>query len=83
MKKGRVAHPLFKFVYDTKGGPNQIVEGKIPTDERSLVIDKALAEKYNLVPGDPFVVSDFEFRVSGISRDSAAFFYLICYCKVR
>ncbi len=66
--------PIYVWVYDTSGGPAQIDEGKPVTSGRDIVIDDGLVQKYGLAPGDPFVVSDFEFRVAGVSRNSAALF---------
>jgi putative ABC transport system permease protein len=36
------------------------------------VIDAGLAKRYGLRPGDPLVISDFRFRVAGITRGQSA-----------
>jgi len=66
--------PIFLLVYDSKGGPANIIEGTPITRARDIVIDRSLARKYSLAPGDPLEVSEFEFKVSGIARDTAALF---------
>ena len=65
---------VFLLVYDDHGGPINIVEGEATTEPRSVVIDRALSEKYGLEVGSSFVLTDFEFRVSGISSGTAALF---------
>ncbi|MEJ2130422.1 MAG: ABC transporter permease [Gammaproteobacteria bacterium] len=66
--------PMFLLVYDSGGGVEHLAEGEVPHGEREIVIDRSLAERYDLGVGDPFVLSDFEFRISGISQGAAAFF---------
>ena len=66
--------PILVFVTDTKGGPRTLIEGRDVAGDRDLVVDHALAVTHGIRVGDPFVVSDFEFTVSGIARGSAAFF---------
>ncbi|HEB59320.1 MAG TPA: ABC transporter permease [Gammaproteobacteria bacterium] len=65
--------PVYILVYDTRGGPGEILAGNNIRDGRDIVIDQTLAKRYGLGIGDTFVVSDFDFRVSGIT-DEAAFF---------
>lgn len=66
--------PIFLLVYDTKGGPTHISEGTEIKEGRDIVIDTSLAQKYGFQPGDPMVISDFEFRVSGITSGAATMF---------
>jgi putative ABC transport system permease protein len=70
-KDGR-STPIYLFVYDTAGGPTQFVSGGGATADRDIVIDRSLANQYGLEPGDDFVLSDFEFRVAGITVGEAA-----------
>ncbi len=65
--------PIIVLVYDSAGGPTDIVAGNRVPAERGIIIDRALAVKYDLSPGDPMTISDFVFTVSGISTNSAAF----------
>ncbi|NIO39377.1 MAG: FtsX-like permease family protein [Burkholderiales bacterium] len=65
---------LFLLVYDSGGGPNRLVEGSKKFGSRDIVVDRSLAGKYDLRVGDPFIISDFEFRIAGFSLGSAAFF---------
>lgn len=66
--------PVFVLVYDTLGGPAHISDGSAPVRSHEIVIDRSLAYTYGLRPGDPFVIADFPFVVSGIADDAAAFF---------
>ena len=39
-----------------------------------FIIDRSLAQKYKLLPGDSFILSGFEFHIAGISAGAAAYF---------
>ncbi len=73
-EQGELRTPISLFVYDTRGGPVHLVSGRQIIGDREIIIDESLAKKYDLVPGDSFVLSDFEFRIAGISHGEAAFF---------
>ena len=64
--------PVYLLVYDTAGGPRRIIAGGQPTASRDIVVDRSLARRYGLEPGDPFVLSDFEFRIAGITKGDTA-----------
>jgi hypothetical protein len=64
--------PVYLLVHDTLGGPVRIVEGDPIRAGRDAVIDAGLAKRYGLRPGDPLVISDFRFRVAGITRGQSA-----------
>jgi hypothetical protein len=66
-----VLTPVYVLVYDTGGGPSSIVEGKGIREGRDMVIDYSLAKKYGIKPGDDFIISDFTFKVSGITKEAA------------
>jgi len=66
--------PLLLLVYDQLGGPTHIVEGRVIRDGRDAVIDMGLSKRFGLKPGDPLVVSDFEFKIVGITSGSSALF---------
>jgi putative ABC transport system permease protein len=66
--------PIIILVYDTAGGPRHIISGRAIENPREIVIDQALAKRYDLAPGDTMTISDFEFTVAGVSQNSAAFF---------
>ena len=72
--EGERRTPIFLFVYEAGGGPLSLEAGHRPSAAREIVIDRSIASKYDLLPGEKFVISGFEFRISGISKDSAAFF---------
>ena len=71
--------PILLLVYDTLGGPPYIVDGSRIKDGRDVVIDLGLAKRFNLQPGDPLVISEFEFRIAGITRGSSALFSTFAY----
>ncbi len=75
-KQGYRKSPVFFVVYDTRGsgGPSRIKTGKAASMPREIVIDESLAVLYNLKVGDPFIVADFEFRISGIAEQASALF---------
>lgn len=66
--------PIILLVYDTGGGPRQIIAGQRIADDREIVIDQSVAKRYGFAPGDTITISDFDFRIAGISQNSAAFF---------
>jgi len=66
--------PIFFVVYDTGGGPTNIIKGKKAASPRDIVIDESLAVIYDLDIGDSFIVADFEFRIAGIAEQSSALF---------
>jgi ABC-type antimicrobial peptide transport system permease subunit len=69
-----VKTPIHLFVYDTMGGPAHLLEGDVPQRGKTIVIDTALAQKYDLGLGDTLTISDFDFTIAGISEKSAALF---------
>ncbi|MDH4189129.1 MAG: ABC transporter permease [Betaproteobacteria bacterium] len=66
--------PIYLLVHDRRGGPGRIVQGGPIRGARDTVIDEGLARRYGLRPGDPLVISDFRFRVAGITRGESAMF---------
>jgi len=76
-KQGFRKSPVIFVVYDARaggGGPSRIKTGKSILKPGEIVIDESLAVLYNLKVGDPFVVADFEFRISGIAEQASALF---------
>jgi len=69
--KNNVRTPVYVLVYDVKGGPSSIIHGHAIKNGNDIVIDNSLAVKYNIQPGDSFYVTDFEFKVSGITEEAA------------
>lgn len=66
--------PIFLLVYGSGGGPKKLISGSAVTEPRDIVVNRSLAAKYALKPGDSFIVSGFEFRISGFTENSSAFF---------
>ena len=70
-EKNNIRTPVYVLVYDTKGGPSSITHGNHIKDGRDIVIDQYLAKKYHINLGDKFIISDFEFKVAGFTRETA------------
>jgi len=73
-KPGYRKSPIFFMVYDTGGGPKTIKKGTFASKPRDIVIDESLAVLYDLKVGDPFIVADFKFKISGITQKASALF---------
>lgn len=71
--------PVYILVYDDFGGPAPIVAGGPIRGSREVIIDVGLSRRYGLRPGDPLMVSDFEFRVAGITTGNSALFMPFLY----
>jgi len=69
--KDNMLTPVYVLVYDDMGSPSSIVEGRGLGKGREIVIDRSLAQKYNIHPGDKFLVTDFEFTVVGFTNEAA------------
>jgi len=65
--------PIMMLVYDTAGGPVEIIAGHPIAGDREIIIDQALATKYGLSPGSVMDISAFAFTVAGVSANSASF----------
>lgn len=66
--------PVVFLVYDRGGGPRRIKAGRYAREPREVVIDESLAAMYDLRPGDEVTISDFTFRVAGVSEGAVAMF---------
>lgn len=62
--------PVMMWIYDQKGGPTNIAQGRAIQEAREAIIDWALAKKFGLKIGDDFIVSDFAFKIVGISENT-------------
>lgn len=71
--------PIFIFIYDTKGGPDDFVAGGAGREARDIVIDESLAKKHALKIGDEFIITAFSFRIMGITRHRTALFMPFAY----
>lgn len=70
-EKDNIRTPVYVLVYDTWGGPSSIIRGNAVKGGRDIVIDQSLAKRYNIRVGDKFMISDFEFNVSGLTQEAA------------
>lgn len=70
-KDGRKS-ALFLFVVDSAGGPEEALEGRLPTGEGEILIDRSLAQMYHLAPGDDFVVGGYSFVIAGVTKPLSA-----------
>ncbi|MDH3233847.1 MAG: ABC transporter permease [Alphaproteobacteria bacterium] len=61
-------------VYDSAGGPKNIIAGTAPKGSRDIVIDRSLARIHGLRLGERIEISEYAFRISGITSDNVAFF---------
>lgn len=73
-EKHRRKTPMIVLVFDTAGGPRNLIAGRMPKGSRDIVIDRSLARIHGLQVGDPIVISEYEFRIAGITDGSVAFF---------
>ena len=69
--KNNIRTPVYVLVYDTWGGPSSIIKGTKIKKGNDIVIDISLAKKYDLKIGDKFFVTDFEFIISGFTKEAA------------
>lgn len=79
-KNGR-SMPVYIIVYDTLGAPVQLEKGRAIQNAKEIIIDGSIASEYGIKPYDTFSVSDFTFTVSGISKNTAAFFMPFAFVK--
>ncbi|MDH5648725.1 MAG: ABC transporter permease [Gammaproteobacteria bacterium] len=73
-QKGGHKMPIYLMVYDTRGGPVKVIDGKAKQKGNDIIIDSSIANKLNVKVGDDFIISDFTFKVSGITEGAAALF---------
>lgn len=66
--------PLFLLVYDNKAGPQQIFQGNKAKNAQDIVVDLGLAKYFDLSIGDDFIVNNFRFTISGITKSNSALF---------
>jgi len=70
-KHGAMQTPVYMIVFDSSGGPAQLIDGTAKTLGQYIVVDESLAKQYRLNVGDEFVVAGFSFEVSGITKEAA------------
>ena len=63
--------PIYLIVFDSAGGPSNLLAGEVKNRGRGIVIDHSLSEKYDLSIGDEFIIANFTFSVSGITSEAA------------
>ncbi|HSF84860.1 MAG TPA: ABC transporter permease, partial [Acidimicrobiia bacterium] len=71
-EKGGRKSALFLFVVDSAGGPTETVAGRLPENEGEILIDRSLAQMFDLAPGDDFVVAGYTFEIAGVVRPTSA-----------
>jgi putative ABC transport system permease protein len=72
--QGSRASPIYVVAYDTAGGPRHLLAGHQIADRDEVVIDAALARKFQLAPGDSVDFLGHRFTVAGLSADTSNFF---------
>jgi len=73
--------PVYIVVYDTLGAPAQLERGRHIENAKEIIIDESLAFEYGIHLQDDFSVSEFTFTVSGISKNTSAFFMPFAFIK--
>lgn len=63
--------PVYLIVFDSAGGPSNLLAGEVKNRGRGIVIDQSLAKKYNLSLGDRFILANFAFTVTGLTSEAA------------
>jgi putative ABC transport system permease protein len=71
-EKGGRKSALFLFVVDWTGGPRATSEGRLLEEEGEILIDRAMAQMFDLAPGDDFVVAGYPFRIAGVTEPMSA-----------
>lgn len=71
-EKGGRKSAIFLFVVDSAGGPRATMQGRPPEEEGDILIDRSMAQMFDLAPGDDFVVAGYPFRISGVTRPMSA-----------
>ena len=66
--------PVYVVAYDSVGAPESLVAGRQIAGEREVVVDEALASRHALGVGAKAEVLGVEFRVVGLSTDTASMF---------
>jgi putative ABC transport system permease protein len=61
-----VSTPVYVIAYDTGGGPGALAAGHAIREPGEIVVDRALAARYRLQPGDRVQFLGYGFRVAGI-----------------
>ncbi len=70
-KDGRKS-ALFLFVVDSVGGPQRTIAGTLPGTEGQILIDRSIAQMFDLSPGDSLVLAGYAFDISGITEPMSA-----------
>lgn len=72
-QNGRLT-PIIVVVADDAGGAARLAEGRAAAGSAEIVIDRVLAQRFGLGPGDVMTLADYEFTVVGVAEDAAALF---------
>jgi len=66
--------PLMVLVSDGPGGPARLLSGRAPEASREIAIDRSLAQRYGLAPGDVMTLAEYDFTIVGVAEGAAALF---------
>lgn len=75
--------PIYIVAYDERGGPESISAGRALDGSREIVIDRALARRYDLSPGDTMELAGVELSIVGISGGSSNVFNPYVFVSLR
>lgn len=73
-EKGGRKTAIFLMVTEKRGGPSKVTQGRLIQNDGEVVIDRALAQHYDLAPGDDLVVAGYPFKIVGVTDTTAAMF---------
>lgn len=74
--------PIYVVAYDGRGGPKSIASGRELANPREIVVDRALARRYDLQPGDVMELAGVELLVAGIAGGSSNVFNPYVFVKL-
>lgn len=75
--------PIYLVAFAGKGGPASIARGRRIEKSREIVIDRGLAAKYDLAPGDTFSIAGFPFSIAGLSGGSSNMFNPFVFIRIH
>lgn len=71
-EKGGRKSALFLFVVDSAGGPERAQAGRLLEGEGEILIDRSLAQIFDLAPGDDLVTAGYPFAIVGVVEPTSA-----------
>lgn len=63
---------IFLFVVDSAGGPTQALRGRLLGGDGEILIDRSMAQMFDLGPQDDFVIAGYPFEIVGVVEATSA-----------